>query len=213
MAAKFPKEGISVEALKVFAETHRLQVSDKQTWWVAENVIKIVGKGRSYVDYIQTESEGSVGTATVFVSHTWESKFDNLVLAISLWCTEKKTKENATFVWIDIFSLNQHETLMRAQLPETYGKFFEKIKSAIILLDDWPNGDMRPFQDTLPNWAKRLWCLLEFAMLKESAIGCSCGSSFFVIYHLCDDIDTLTMTLTSRFVRQLRIYHDTCWPS
>lgn len=173
MAGKFPKEGISVEALKAFAETHRSQVSDKQTWWVAENVIKVVGKNRSYVEYIQPEKEGSVGTATVFVSHTWESKFDNLVLAITSWCSEKKKKEDETFIWIDIFSLNQHETLSRGQLQETYGKFLEKMKSAIIFLDDWPSGDMRTFQEKLPNWAKRLWCLLEFAMLKESEIGCA----------------------------------------
>ena len=173
MAGRLRGEGIAVTALQDFAQENRAEVIGKSTWWVSEHVIKATVKNKSYAEFLSAERMELVDKATVFVSHAWDSQFDNLVNAIVAWCTENKAKFEETYVWIDIFSMNLEDTMNRSQLNDTYMRFLEKIKRAVIVLDDWNFGEMRDFQVPLPLWATRLWCLFEFEMLKEAGIRCT----------------------------------------
>ncbi len=64
-------------------------------------------KKTSLCEMLQDEKHGSVGEATIFVSHAWQHDFLNIVNALQHHLRETPH----VVIWFDLFSINQHRTM------------------------------------------------------------------------------------------------------
>jgi hypothetical protein len=66
--------------------------------------------GKSVPDAWQEEMQPAAGISTHFISHAWSYKFRDFARAVLLWIEQNLRRENkaSSFLWIDIFSVNQH---------------------------------------------------------------------------------------------------------
>eukprot|EP00808_Paulinella_micropora_P009272 g73850.t1 len=56
------------------------------------------------------QDRAGVATATVFLSHAWKYTFKQVVEAIAAHWPDKDNVRSQTFLWFDIFTVNQHKT-------------------------------------------------------------------------------------------------------
>ncbi len=166
--SKYSREAPSVAYLKIFMKENST-VTKSTTLEVCEQIVKVEVSTGTYIEFLMKEpsTKKHVQKATVFVSHVWSGKFCDLVEALSAWCTDNNVKEENTFAWIDLFCMEQSDEPTHTQLVDNYKSHFEKISKAVIVLEPWPQ-DIQAIRDYVPTWTKSLWCLFEFAMLRES---------------------------------------------
>jgi hypothetical protein len=173
MSGRYSRDSLSVAYLKIFLEENKSTVTKSTlSREVCDQIVKVEAKSGTYIEYLLQLDDPNlnkyIDKATVFASHTWSGKFHDLVEALSAWCTENKVKEEDTFVWIDIFCMDQHdEQPTHAHLVENFKHLIEKISKAVIVLEPWPQ-DINAIREHVPVWATRIWCLFEFAMFRET---------------------------------------------
>lgn len=111
-------------------------------------------KTEKEVKFIEKESDDTLGKVNVFVSHTWQYKFEKLVGAIRLW--EKNwekvngTKHETFYYFVDYFAVNQHNQegdLLKLQ------EVVKNSKVTCLVLDPWDK----------PKPLLRCWCIYEIA--------------------------------------------------
>ena len=116
---------------------------------VMEEVTKAatVGTKVSYVEMLACRGSTVVGDATKFVSHAWKYSFESLVESLAP-CVKPDT-----FVWVDICTVNQHETVQRpfAWWQTTFKEAVGGIGHTLLVLAPWEN----------PVPLTRSWCLWE----------------------------------------------------
>jgi hypothetical protein len=153
-ATEFPKGSVSVQWLSEFVRSHGGQLAHKTTAEVSEQHLKPNTKAKQCA-YIRLAEERtadghpSVGIATFFVSHAWQYKFLDLAEVIIEW---GQTVPTPTYVWLDIFSVNQHAP---EQPPEWWDSTFRtavgELGHTLLVLAPWDK----------PVALSRVWCLWE----------------------------------------------------
>jgi chaperonin cofactor prefoldin len=95
------------------------------------------------------ETKEFVGEATTFICHAWEYEFLQLVSALEDTFKDKPR----SYIWLDIFSFNQHETLYLDQkwCLNVFLPAFTDIDHTVMVIDH--------FKD--PLCYSRSWCILE----------------------------------------------------
>ena len=113
----------------------------------------------SYVEHLQQVGEGAlgdaadVGPATLFVSHAWRYAFGDLVDAVDAFAASARLDEARTFLWLDIFVINQH-THVEAGFEwwsTTFQQCVQRIGHTLLVLT--------PALEPLA--LRRAWCLFE----------------------------------------------------
>eukprot|EP00808_Paulinella_micropora_P018779 g80800.t1 len=118
----------------------------------------------SYVELLarsqDPQDRAGVATATVFLSHAWKYSFKNVVEAIAAHWPDKGDLRSRTFLWFDIFTVNQHET---AKVDQNFwfNAFRENVKDighTVLILSPWRN----------PLPLTRSWCLWEIFCTRDT---------------------------------------------
>jgi hypothetical protein len=162
-----PKKGVSLHYLKLFVEKYEKVLSESKmtTEDVVHKIIKdptrdpnnAEDQGCSLCEKLQQspDTSGYVADATVFISHGWSYQF--LAPALVILTHFPVSEHERTFIWLDIFSVNEHKT----NLPfDAWKRRFEgslkenaNIQLTLMILDD----------SSKTTATKRMWCLLEAA--------------------------------------------------
>lgn len=107
----------------------------------------------------QMSQEGDIRIkpATWFVSHAWRYKFLDLVAALDAFfdhCTAD------VVLWIDIFSVSQHETFLRSPdwWQQTFCTAIGEMGKMVMVMTPWDN----------PIALTRAWCLVEIFACQSS---------------------------------------------
>eukprot|EP00808_Paulinella_micropora_P011235 g76372.t1 len=99
------------------------------------------------------QDRAGVATATVFLSHAWKYTFKQVVEAIAAHWPDKDNVRSQTFLWFDIFTVNQHQTFTVD--PDFWFEAFREnvrtIGRTVLILSPWRN----------PVPLTRSWCLWE----------------------------------------------------
>eukprot|EP00808_Paulinella_micropora_P015242 g62684.t1 len=111
----------------------------------------------SYVELLarsqDPQDRAGVATATVFLSHAWKYTFKQVVEAIAAHWPDKDNVRSQTFLWFDIFTVNQHQT--STVDPDFWFEAFREnvrtIGRTVLILSPWRN----------PVPLTRSWCLWE----------------------------------------------------
>jgi hypothetical protein len=133
--------------------------------------------------------EGDVGKADCFVSHSWDSPWEDLVSALEAHTSDSTVHRNraaaspeqkkALYYWIDIFAVNQHCSLPPWICQTGLGPECHGCAALRADMHDWENADsanlrgferviehtqhtlvvMEPWDDPRP--PRRVWCLFE----------------------------------------------------
>ncbi|KAJ3119198.1 Kinesin light chain 3 [Physocladia obscura] len=111
--------------------------------------------GLSICEQLQNNptSRNFVDEATYFFSHVWEFKFRDLLRSIESFIREQNLNPDETFIWLDIFSISQHDFTEKSfeWLSSTFQEAIAKIGNLVLV--------MLPWSDPLP--LKRAWCVYE----------------------------------------------------
>ena len=115
----------------------------------------------SYCEYLaqlctQQNKKGCVGQANVFISHTWQYNFLNVVTAIKHHFRNinenNSINYNEVVIWFDLFSANHHIPVASKDFTwwlNTYKAGITRIGHTVLVI----TGDPLPLS--------RLWCLFE----------------------------------------------------
>jgi len=107
----------------------------------------------SYCDFLMTRNHWGVDIATVYISHSWESLFLDLVEAMKCYFSENPD----VVVWIDMFSSNQfirnnsQQDSDWVQWNITFKSAIEEFGHTVVVITSWDN----------PTPLRRTWCLFE----------------------------------------------------
>eukprot|EP00808_Paulinella_micropora_P011372 g70050.t1 len=157
-----PRRGVSVSLL--LATYQRWEAAGRlaagaTTDDVVRDLVKPATADRkcSYVELLarsqDPQDRAGVATATVFLSHAWKYTFKQVVEAIAAHWPDKDNVRSQTFLWFDIFAVNQHQTLMVD--PDFWFEAFREnvrtIGRTVLILSPWRN----------PVPLTRSWCLWE----------------------------------------------------
>eukprot|EP00808_Paulinella_micropora_P002834 g33194.t1 len=106
------------------------------------------------------KDRAGVATATVFISHAWKYSFKNVVEAIAAHWPDKGDLRSRTFLWLDIFTINQHETAKVDQnfWFDAFRKNVRDISHTVLILSPWRN----------PLPLTRSWCLWEIFCTRDT---------------------------------------------
>ncbi len=159
LPVQVPTLGVKVRFLQEFltaCPTGDNSVQNYSTSDVCNKVIKPFTKpyNLSLCEILRQSKHPSIGPATVFISHAWLSSFTSLVTALENHFTAKLD----TFVWIDIFSLNQNSLEAQAA-PEGGGEEWLNSMGDMIKRIGHTVSVLVRFQDPIP--LRRTWCLWE----------------------------------------------------
>jgi hypothetical protein len=127
--------------------------TEMTTWQVVDQIILPITRANNltYCDYIRSINLQAVGEAQVFVSHAWRSNFTEMVDALSSYFKD----DLDTYVWIDIFSVNQHNSGHGTAFLSWTEYFQRKIRSigktVLVIGDNWKD----------PEVLRRSWCIYE----------------------------------------------------
>ena len=146
-------DGISLAAMRAFYEQYvkGKMKEDCTTADIFELVKSITkasesessgGAGISYCQLLRRRqsatspsSPDEVGLANVFISHAWKYKFHEFLLAL-----EAKFKgQLGVFLWIDIFSHNQHEELTSDEWITQFEHHIVRIHRTVMIVFPWDN--------------------------------------------------------------------------
>ena len=104
----------------------------------------------SYCDFLMTRNHWGVDIATVYVSHSWESTFLDVVEAIKCYFSDNPD----VVVWIDLFSCNQYVKNFSqldsdwVQWNMTFKSAIEEFGHTVLVFPSWDN----------PTPLRRTWC-------------------------------------------------------
>lgn len=155
------KLGISLSLLEEFKTVHFRRIQWKTTAEVCEEVVKpLTSQSKeSLCDKLSAERSFGVDVANVFVIHCWKNNFIDTVDAI-LYHFSGYDRPSSLFLWIDIFSVNQHADPM-VSVPDWSFKLQRLISlcqhTVLVML---PSRDPSPLH--------RAWCLLELFYSAEA---------------------------------------------
>ncbi len=139
---------------------NRPELRDLSSEQIIERVIKPLTATQkcSYVQFLssQEETKDQVLEANIFLSHSWRTSFVEVVNAVRHWVYVSNKKMEEVVIWMDIFSVNQHETSDSPTFDfESWTIRFrvmiEKIHSVLVFCAPWNN----------PVPLTRGWCLWE----------------------------------------------------
>eukprot|EP00808_Paulinella_micropora_P032310 g52520.t1 len=168
-SSPIPRRGVSVALLlATYQRWHaagRL-VAGTTTDDVVRDLVKPATADQkcSYVELLarsqDPQDRAGVATATVFLSHAWKHSFKNVVEAIAAHWPDKGDLRSRTFLWFDIFTVNQHET---AKVDQNFwfNAFRENVKDighTVLILSPWRN----------PLPLTRSWCLWEIFCTRDT---------------------------------------------
>eukprot|EP00808_Paulinella_micropora_P010179 g72599.t1 len=113
-----PRRGVSVSLL--LATYQRWEAAGLAAGATTDDVVRDLVKPAtadqkcSYVELLarsqDPQDRAGVATATVFLSHAWKYTFKQVVEAIAAHWPDKDNVRSQTFLWFDIFTVNQHQT-------------------------------------------------------------------------------------------------------
>jgi hypothetical protein len=154
----FPKLGLTLEAFQNFIDMHggRPNFEGKTTTDVCMEILKtsVFDNNKlwtlSYCDLLENQQSLHVGTADCFVSHAWRYLFLDVFDALTSHFADNS---KAHFLWFDLFSNNQHNTMDHAfsWWQDVFSKAIADFKYTVMVLSPW--ADPVPFT--------RAWCLWE----------------------------------------------------
>ncbi|KAJ3040971.1 Kinesin light chain 3 [Rhizophlyctis rosea] len=115
---------------------------------------------KSLCDHLALSEPHNVGQANVFISHTWRYKFEDLMDGIRHHFNDREEEAKSTILWIDIFSLPQHERPKIAAdwLQKAFTDAISTIGQVIMIATPWD----RPLTLT------RAWCVYELLVAHTS---------------------------------------------
>lgn len=161
MATTFPENGVHLMYLHDFINDLRdadyKKFFNQPTSFIVAEFIKPKTSAMkcSYVDYLlaSEKTKKHVGKATIFISHTWQYDFWKLVSCIS--SNAGKGNIANTYIWLDIFSINQHGNALEnfdfQWWTGTFQAAIREIHHTLIVFSPW-------YQ---PAVIQRAWCLWE----------------------------------------------------
>eukprot|EP01040_Poterioochromonas_malhamensis_P011328 gene11328-12340_t len=157
----FPENGVHLMYLHDFINDLRDEdyekFVNKPTSFIVSEFIKPKTSAMkcSYVDYLlaSEKTKKHVGKATIFISHTWQYDFRKLVSCIS--SNAGKGNIANTYIWLDIFSINQHGNALEnfdfQWWTGTFQAAIREIHHTLIVFSPWHQ----------PAVLQRAWCLWE----------------------------------------------------
>ncbi len=91
--------------------------------------------------------------ANVFCSHAWRYRFRELTAALRHWAEKQGADFSTLYVWIDLFSVNQHQALSVPQewWSEVFVRGIRATKRVVLVLAPWSE----------PVPLRRAWCLWD----------------------------------------------------
>ena len=130
-----PKLGIKLSSLEFFIGEcgGRSVLADLSTADVNNLYLKpLTGHMKaSYCEYLKSNEVSGVGEAEVFISHSWESKFLDVVDTLTY-----RFRDNPdAIIWFDLFSINQHSSVQMelSWCNTTMKSIIEQFKHIIII--------------------------------------------------------------------------------
>eukprot|EP00808_Paulinella_micropora_P022732 g60377.t1 len=136
-----PRRGVSVSLL--LATYQRWEAAGLAAGATTDDVVRD----------LDPQDRAGVATATVFLSHAWKYTFKQVVEAIAAHWPDKDNARSQTFLWFDIFTVNQHQTFTVDPdfWFEAFRENFRAIGRTVLILSPWRN----------PVPLTRSWCLWE----------------------------------------------------
>jgi tetratricopeptide (TPR) repeat protein len=135
--------------------------ADKSVHWVCEHIIKIetATSQLSYAQHLSLSRKTAKlikSVADTFVSYVWTYSWQDLMDALS------EDPDDERFVWMDVLSVNQHETQSAVQSTwmETFASVIKEIGKAELVIMPWKS----------PTSLKRCWCTFEYYFMIENRI-------------------------------------------
>ena len=149
--------------------------------------------GKSVPDAWQEEMQPAAGISTHFISHAWGYKFRDFARAVLLWIEQNLRRENkaSSFLWIDIFSVNQHTPKPEGFWDHAFAYGVKTIGHTVLVI--------KPPLEPTP--LKRIWCNWEIFNTVNQGIPLSIAmeesdKEFFTT--CCDkDVSTVIAALSS----------------
>jgi len=151
----FPLEGISMEGINLFINSHGGEgmFQGLMTSEVCDIFLKpdTVTAQESFCRTFRSKGPRGreIGQATAFVSHAWKHQFLDVVAALREY---DKGQPTVVYFWFDIFSNNQHKTNTRdfAWWQTVFRDNIGRLKKTLLVLE-WED----------PKPLTRAWCLWE----------------------------------------------------
>ena len=153
------QDGIRLSAIYDFVEYFggRIKFKGLTTSQVCDKFVKprTVGDCISYCEVLkQSSNSDDVGTAGVFISHAWNSKFDDVIASFE----DFFDKDANPYIWFDLFCTNQHDLHKPSEwysttIKEAIGKFGD----FVLILSPWDN----------PLPLTRTFCLYELWLAEK----------------------------------------------
>ncbi len=105
---------------------------------------------------LQQEGDARVQTATWFVSHAWQFKFLDLVMALEAFFADKP----GAIIWLDLLSASQHATFSKPPewWQQTFVSAIGQMGQMVMVMTPWDN----------PVSLTRAWCLVELFACRSS---------------------------------------------
>eukprot|EP00808_Paulinella_micropora_P005748 g72162.t1 len=199
-SSPIPKLGLSVSLL--LATYQRWEAAglaaDATTDDVVRDLVKPATADQkcSYVELLvrsqDPQDRAGVATATVFLSHAWKYTFKQVVEAIAARWPDEDNVRSQTFLWFDIFTVNQHQT-STVDSDFWFEAFRENVRTigrTVLILSPWRN----------PVPLTRSWCLWEIFYTRLTKVSFEiCLSPTEVkdfIHALVKDFDSILKSLS-----------------
>jgi len=99
----------------------------------------------------------ALSAPTHFVSHAWSTAFNVTVAAVNAWCDENHVSVFDTYLWMDVFCLNQHtevpgsRTMTEQELADAFARSVAGAGHTLFVCTPWH----------APAALTRAWCLYE----------------------------------------------------
>ena len=99
------------------------------------NMTKSTIGGESYCAFLHKNkaTEGMVGNPTAFVSHAWKYNFKMFFETLE----NKFEGQQSEFLWVDIFSHNQHEELTSEEWIRAFESHIKDIGRTLMVFSPW----------------------------------------------------------------------------
>lgn len=131
---------------------------DMYTSDVVACFVSPVAKGKN-LSYAMAENL-KIGAPTYFVSHAWGNRFNDLVRSVAAHLDGAVAKE--TFIWLDIFAINQNNAMAELNIGgtgKTLRQTIEHARATVAVLDK---------ERVVP--LSRLWCLYELGSTPQEKL-------------------------------------------
>lgn len=195
----FPREGVRLNVFHEFimACGGREVLKGMKTKDVCDRFVKPKTQrlSASYCDLLKSQNHTGVGTAVVYISHSWSLAFLDVV--DSLDCHYGRTSD--IVVWFDLFCYNQHHS--GSTSFEHWSSLIKSanvvFKNTLVVLSPWQN----------PTPLSRAWCVYEICSAIENkcsleiALSKSEEDSFVeTIRNDFESFDEIAVTIDARSV-------------